>query len=84
MITLFGIKNCDSCQKAKKWLREKGLNFIYFDLREDDLTIDLISDWIASIGLEALVNRKGITWKQMSAELRDTFPTSNPDNFKSS
>ena len=77
MITLFGIKNCDTCRNAKKWLAENKIDFIYFDLREEDLTVDLISKWEKSIGLGALVNRRGTTWRQLPEELRDNFPTSN-------
>ena len=77
MITLFGIKNCDTCRNAKKWLAKNKIDFIYIDLREKDLTVDLISKWEKSIGLDALVNRRGTTWRQLPEELRNNFPTSN-------
>ena len=81
MITLFGIKNCDTCRNAKKWLAENKIDFIYFDLREETLTIDLISKWQQSIGFDALVNRRGTTWRKLPEELRENFPTSNPNKI---
>ena len=81
MITLFGIKNCDSCRRAKKWLAENKIDFNYFDLREDALTVDMISDWKTSIGLDALINRRGTTWRLLPKQLRDNFPNSNADKI---
>ena len=81
MITLFGIKNCDTCRNAKKWLAENKIDFIYFDLREETLTIDLISKWKESIGFDALVNRRGTTWRKLPEELRENFPNSNPNRI---
>ena len=81
MITLFGIKNCDTCRNAKKWLAENKIDFIYFDLREETLTIDLISKWKQSIGFNALVNRRGTTWRKLPEELRENFSTSNPNRI---
>ncbi len=81
MITLFGIKNCDTCRNAKKWLAENKINFIYFDLREETLTIDFISKWQQSIGFDALVNRRGTTWRKLPEELRENFLTSNPNKI---
>ena len=71
MTTLYGISNCDTCRKAKKWFNENGTKFDFFDFRKNDLTQVQIEIWIDKIGLDQLINRRGTTWKNLPDELQD-------------
>ena len=71
MTTLYGISNCDTCRKAKKWFNENRITFDFFDFRKNELTQTKIETWIDSIGLDKLINRRGTTWRNLSDELRD-------------
>lgn len=65
MITLYGIKNCDSCRKARKWLDAEGVAHRFHDVRSDGLEPDIIAAWAAALGWETLINRRGATWRKL-------------------
>ena len=71
MTTLYGISNCDTCRKAKKWFNENRITFDFFDFRKNELTQTKIETWIYTIGLDKLINRRGTTWRNLPDELRD-------------
>ena len=71
MTTLYGITNCDTCRKAKKWFNENRITFDFFDFRKNELTPVQIEIWIDKIGLNQLINRRGTTWRNLPDELQD-------------
>jgi len=66
MITLYGIKNCDTVRKACKWLDANGVEYHYHDFRKDGLTASKIKQWTKVVDWELLLNRRGLTWRQLS------------------
>lgn len=60
---LYGIKTCDSCRKARKWLDEQGKTHQWYDLREDGIDAETIARWLDGTGPEILVNRRSTTWR---------------------
>jgi arsenate reductase len=64
-ITLYGIKNCDTVKKAQKWLDKAGIAFEFHDFRKDGLTEQQVSEWLKTIPLEKLVNKRSTSWKQL-------------------
>ena len=78
MTTLYGITNCDTCRKAKKWFNENRITFDFFDFRKNELTQAKIETWIDKIGWDKLINRRGTTWRNLPDELRDQI--SEPKN----
>ena len=73
MITLYGIKNCDTVKKARRWLEQAGIEYAFHDFREDGLSEDAVSAWIDELGWENLVNRRSTTWKQLDPEQREAM-----------
>jgi len=73
-LTLYGLKNCDTCKKALKTLEAAGRPADFVDIRaEADLTIK-VPVWIASAGAELLVNRRSTTWRNLDEKARATDP----------
>ncbi|WP_328187727.1 ArsC family reductase [Marinobacter sp. OP 3.4] len=70
---LYGIKNCDTVKKARKWLDENNVAHEFHDFRKDGLDETLLSRWEQAIGWETLINRRGTTWRKLPEELRDTI-----------
>lgn len=70
---LYGIKNCDTVKKARKWLDENGVDYQFHDFKKDGLDDALLSCWEKALGWEALINRRGTTWRKLSEEVRDTM-----------
>lgn len=64
-VTVYGIPNCDTCRKARKWLDGNAVNYSFHDVRADGLDPKTISAWEAELG-DALVNRRSTTWRQLA------------------
>ena len=63
---LFGIPNCDTVRKARKWLDDQGKAHEFIDLRADTPSTQKISEWLAAVGAERLINRRSTTFKHLS------------------
>lgn len=70
---IYGIKNCDTVKKARKWLDEQGIAYEFHDFRKDGLDDALLSYWEEAVGWEILINRRGTTWRKLPDEVRDTI-----------
>ncbi|MEE9397389.1 MAG: ArsC family reductase [Methylococcales bacterium] len=66
MTTLFGIKNCDTVRKARKWLKEHEVDYKFHDFRADGLDVSLLDQLESELGWENMINRRGTTWRQLS------------------
>lgn len=71
MLTLYGISNCDTVRKARKWLDAQNIPYQFHDFRKDGLSGEHIKRWIEQIGVEALVNKRGTTWRQLPSDKRE-------------
>ncbi len=65
MITVYGIRNCDTCRKALKWLDAEGIAHRFVDFRTDGLDEANLRGWVAELGWERLLNRRGTTWRKL-------------------
>ncbi len=70
MITLYGIKNCDSVKKARQWLTLNALEYTFHDFRVQGLAPALLDEWLRALGWEPLLNRRGSTWRQLPEVLK--------------
>ena len=71
MITLYGIPNCDTVKKARKWLEGEGIDFTFHDFRKDGLERSLAESWIASLGADIVINRRGTTWRKLPDDRKE-------------
>ncbi|WP_019626434.1 arsenate reductase [Thioalkalivibrio sp. ALJT] len=69
-VTLYGIANCDTVRKARRALDAAGVNVRFVDLRKDGLDPVRLQRWVEVAGWEALVNRRGTTWRQLPEDER--------------
>ena len=72
MITLFGIPNCDTVKRARAWLADKDITYRFHDFKKDGVPEDLLDQWLETPGWEALVNRRGTTWRRLDDTTRAT------------
>lgn len=70
VITLYGIKNCDTVKKARKWLDLHNIDYTFHDFREDGLDPDAVQTWIDELGWQNLVNRRSQSWKSLHEKAR--------------
>ena len=71
MLTVYGIKNCDTCRKALKWLSAEGVEHTFHDFRVDGLEAASVTRWANAVGWEKLLNRRGTTWRNLSDSNKD-------------
>ncbi|MFN3989671.1 MAG: arsenate reductase [Erythrobacter sp.] len=67
MIHLFGIPNCDTVKQARTWLESHGLEYTFHDYKKEGADPAKVASWIAAAGLDAIVNRKGTTFRKFTA-----------------
>jgi Spx/MgsR family transcriptional regulator len=65
MLTVYGIKQCDTCRKALAWLSQQGIEHRFHDFRADGLQASLLQEWLDSDFSGQLVNRRSTTWRQL-------------------
>ncbi|WP_323816090.1 ArsC family reductase [Cellvibrio sp. NN19] len=73
MITLYGIKNCDTVKKARTWLDKNQIAYQFYDFRADGITEAQVANWISDLGLETLVNKRSTTWKELDEATKNNF-----------
>lgn len=70
---LYGIKNCDTVKKAKKWLEEQQIAYQFHDYRADGLDAELLRTFIDQLGWESLLNTRGTTWRKLDESVRQSI-----------
>jgi arsenate reductase len=65
MITMYGIKNCDTIKKARAWLEGRGVAFDFHDYKVAGIDEPRLRGWAAELGWEKLLNRAGTTFRKL-------------------
>jgi arsenate reductase (glutaredoxin) len=63
--TLHGIPNCDTVKRARAWLAEHGVAYAFHDFAKSGVPASRLQVWVQGCGWEALLNRKGTTWRKL-------------------
>ncbi len=64
-ITIYGIKNCDTMKKARKWLDAQGVEYAFHDYKKDGVTPEQLTVWAQSTSWEKLLNKAGTTFRKL-------------------
>lgn len=70
-ITVYGIPNCDTVKRARAWLADHGIDALFHDFKKAGVPADLLDGWLDRLGWEALLNRKGTTWRKLDEPTRN-------------
>ncbi|MBV32593.1 MAG: arsenate reductase [Porticoccaceae bacterium] len=81
MATLYGIHNCNKVKLALKWLKNAGVEYEFHDLRKDGIEYSTIDSWIQRRDWQTFLNRRGLTWKRLSAEKQQEVSKTNVANY---
>lgn len=68
---IYGIKNCDTMQKAMKWMDANGISYRFHDYRVEGLTAEQLQNWLSEIPLDTLVNSRSTTYKALTADQKE-------------
>ncbi|PUE32452.1 arsenate reductase [Limnohabitans sp. Jir61] len=69
-ITVYGIPNCDSVKKARVWLTDHGVDYVFHDFKKQGVPPEAVDLWLKHVSWDVLVNRKGTTWRKLDAALQ--------------
>lgn len=79
MIIFIEYPKCTTCQKAKKWLDENGIEYVDRHIKEENPTFDELSEWFKKSGLplKKFFNTSGLLYKSMG--LKDKLISMSED-----
>ncbi|HVW06004.1 MAG TPA: ArsC family reductase [Vicinamibacterales bacterium] len=71
MLTMFGIKNCDTIKKARAWLDAHGVAYRFHDYKIGGIDRESLETWCRAAGWEKVCNRAGTTFKKLPESQRE-------------
>ena len=67
---LYGIKNCDTVRKARKWLSDASIQYQFYDYQHNSLDTELLKTllktWITKTSLEKIINKRSSTYQKLN------------------
>lgn len=73
MITVYAIPNCDKVKKAKTWLAAHNIDYQFHNYKKEGIEAEILHQWIAELGWEQVINRKGMTWRKLDESVRSSM-----------
>ena len=70
-ITIYGIKNCDTMKKARAWLADHGVQYVFHDYKTEGIDRERLAAWAKKVGWETLLNRAGTTFRNLPESDRE-------------
>ena len=64
-LQLYGIPNCDTVKKARKWLDANGIDYAFHDYKKEGADKANLERWADAVGWEVLLNRRGTTFRKL-------------------
>lgn len=73
MITLYGINNCDTIKKTRKWLETHNVSYEFHDYKKQGIDATLAKRILAALPLETVINKRGTTWRKLASEVQENL-----------
>jgi arsenate reductase len=73
MLTLYGIKNCDTVKKARLWLDQHNIAYQFHDFRTDGLTREQVNHFADRADWNLLLNRSSTSWRQLDNDQKNAL-----------
>lgn len=77
MIKLYGIPNCDTIKKARKWLDNNNLGYEFHDYKKQGVPEKKLKHWVRKAGWETLLNKRGTTWRKLDDGIKSDIDESS-------
>jgi len=72
MINLYGIPNCDTIKKARKWLKDNNFDYDFHDYKKLGVPEKELKAWVKIVGWETLLNKRGTTWRKLDEDTKSS------------
>lgn len=73
---MYGIKNCDTIKKARRYLEAADISYEFHDYRASGLSDALLSQFIDQLSYQTLLNTRGTTWRKLPEAEREAVTDS--------
>jgi len=70
MIKIYGIPNCDTMKKARKWLDINNLDYEFHDYKKLGAPEKNLKSWVKTAGWEVILNKRGTTWRKLNEDIK--------------
>ena len=70
---IYGIPNCNTVKKTLDWFKLHQIEYEFHDFKKLGISNDKLEEWAEKIGWEALLNKRGTTWKMLDAEIQSSI-----------
>lgn len=73
MITIYGIKNCDTVKKSTKWLEANNIAYQLYDFKKQPLTTELLTQFVSQSDWSLLLNKRSTTFRNLPDEVKNNL-----------
>jgi len=73
MIKIYGIPNCDTMKKARRWLQANGVEYEFHDYKKLGAPENKLKTWVKQAGWETVLNKRGTTWRKLDEKIKDSI-----------
>nr|WP_138118554.1 arsenate reductase [Bathymodiolus heckerae thiotrophic gill symbiont] len=63
---MYGIKNCDTIKKARKFLNAHNIKFEFIDFRDQPLDESTLQSFVNTLGWDSLINKRSTTYRNLT------------------
>jgi arsenate reductase len=76
-MTVYGIPNCDTVQKAIKWFKANNVDFEFHDFKKEGISAKKLKEWDKKAGYDKFLNKKSSTWKDIADTVKESIVSAN-------
>jgi arsenate reductase len=73
MIKIYGISNCDTMKKARRWLEDNGVEYSFHDYKKLGVPEEKLKSWVKQAGWENVLNKRGTTWRKLDDTIKNSM-----------
>ncbi|MDT8283483.1 MAG: ArsC family reductase [Gammaproteobacteria bacterium] len=77
MIKIYGIPNCDTMKKARRWLENNNLEYEFHDYKKTGVPEKNLKRWIKDAGWETVLNKRGTSWRKLDDSVKNSIDESS-------
>jgi arsenate reductase len=74
---LYGLKHCDTTQKALKYLDAKKVKYTFHDYKESGITEPVVRQWFRFVPVDKVINARSTTFQELPE--KDKLSIADPD-----
>lgn len=74
MLNIYGIPNCDTVQKAIKWVKTNEIEYEFHDFKKEGITEKKVKEWLKKVPIEKLFNKASNPYKELTSDVKPSTP----------